>query len=231
MTLFYEFRTQTFLPHGLLPKCFALSLNLTSQQSCSHFWQGFPPVALPTIPKTQDISLQIKQLWNHQNYVTQTTRLLHFKVIYSLYQSSKSQETNPLISIYLSLSLSSISLEKCLLALQWIVERWCFYHPIALIWDYAWILQLKLAWLRLPLPPPYWVEEEDELIRVCNRFIIAIASIFYFGRLPTANSRMNDAKTWKLPYSARLWSKKWFYTTSLWPLSLWGCFNTCCHLF
>jgi hypothetical protein len=65
--------------------------------------------------------------------------------------------------------------------------------------------------LSLCSPPPYGVEEDEELVRVRNQFTTAITSNFYFRWHPTANSRMNVVKVWRLPNSTRLWPRKWVY--------------------
>lgn len=73
------------------------------------------------------------------------------------------------------------------------------------------ILQMEIAWLRLRWPPPYCLEKEEESIGIHNRFITAITSTSYFGWLPTTKGQTKNVKIWKLPDSARLWAKKWFY--------------------
>ena len=57
------------------------------------------------------------------------------------------------------------------------------------------ILHVKIACLRLCLPPPYGVEEEEEEEEKSVRVVsMAIASNLYFRLHPKSNSRMNAVK-------------------------------------
>lgn len=209
-TLLYEFRTQAssyLASRRNVLSCTQLDLSVTMLilwtkicsswmfQSLLKTWmysRNFSPKHTSTT--TIKVSLH-----KYQNHRTSKSWDLHIKV-----WSQKNLNHLVLISIWLSPSSMHVTWRMPICHSTSITECCWFYQPIAFVWDYAWLLSLKIIWLKLRLPPPYLVKGEEESSRVCNQFLMVIVSIFCSGWLPTVNHYMKDDKTWKLPNFARL---------------------------